>query len=428
MGPAEKQDALVAFLTAKEAVVFGLGLKQRFDYLCIPLDITEGRRLKRAIEQDLENLRLGQPLADFRKAEVLRRREKAREALFLYRRIVKQHSDHSLAQESGFRIGQCLFALGENEKATLHWRDFVDIDPQGPWRGHALLALGDDAFERQLNVDAAEKSFVQLIESPGSDSTWKAVSADAHERYGICRFLRRDFEGSEAALARSLELKPRSIQQVTGEMVPNPLDALLTMCRQRRHPVYHADQVMRGDTRVQTLLFLASAYLEIGRLDESLALFSRLDGDEFEKRVLPIQRDYARMERAETLRLRLELDKAITLLQPFEDKLKRSPMATMALFEKARMHLTQGERPKALQLLRRIARDWPRSEQAPRALFTAGFLAYFSEDWAGALACFRPLVARYPKSWYAERVTAYEVPDCTEKLKRTGHTKSKETP
>ena len=349
-------------------------------------------------------------------------RKRYSKAIGYYERLLSDFPEAKEADEAGYKKGLGLYLSKRPYEAREEWEKFVEKKPEGAWRGHALVGLGDIALEYDFNAHAAEQFYKAVTSSSSSEATWAAALPDAHERYGICVYMRRDFKQAEKHFAEELGLRPAR-PFGPGEISSN-MAFLLRMCQERKYPVYYHQHVMRGDSRVQTLLFLLSAYAEAGSHEKALKLARRVNGKEFTK-VLPVQRAYARMEEGECLRLLLHNKKAIEVLSDFEDKFAKTAVAPLALYEKARVHLTLDEKEAALRTFELVYSRYPKSEYAAKALHVAGYIHYFTEKWREALNLFRTLITRYPRSWEAKMAREHGIPWVREKIagskgKKTG--------
>ena len=377
--------------------------------------------------RQLQVLEKGEAEVLFADAEKARERKDFDKATALYRRVVKEFPQHGLAQASRLRIGECLLGKGEHSLASAHLMGFLRESPLGPYRGHAHLLLGAISLEHAFDARRAEQHFAAVLfperydpkssttkvpqgwEPPSArpDPTWAEALPDAHERYGLCLYLRRQFKLAENHLAEELRIRPK---RPSARGVETNLTAfLLEMCRAGKYPVYFDEQVMVGDSRICTLLFLGSALAEAERREEALALFRRVQGDEFKKSITLPQRAYARMEEGECLRLLLRSKEAVGVLSAFEGALARTPCAPMALMAKAAVHAQAGDTQAAVRAYGLVHSRYPSSKEAPHALYLAGFAHCVNRQPEDARRYYNLLIARYPQSWQAKMVQEYDL-------------------
>jgi hypothetical protein len=138
--------------------------------------------------------------------------------------------------------------------------------------------------------------------------------------------MQRDFD--RATLHFQEEMRLRPTQKFGGTEIPSGMKFLVDMCRAKEYPVLFHEQVMQGDLRIQTVLFLACAYGEAGQHEKSLGLLRRVLKGEFEdKNTLPVQTAYAKYEEAEMCRLLLCDKEAVAGFKTFlEEKNAGFPM------------------------------------------------------------------------------------------------------
>jgi len=425
------------YQTAVEAIEFALGYARSRYY--------DRPDLVRRLEALLGEARRladskGEPQDTFDRAERFRTQGKFREALDLYETIVKGYPGHALRHPAGHFAGICLAGMKKYDEALKRAVTFIDEAPEGPWRGQAHLLVGDLLLEHFFDARAAEWHYAAII-YPGllkkggeaakeaakgrpfnppahladmrPDPTWADALPDAYERLGLCFYLRGRLDVAEKYLAEELRLRPT--RKLGAYTIGSNLRYLLDMCRQKKNPVYFKEHVLAGDRRVQTLLFLASAYLEAGDTAKALSLLERLGHMPLAQAATAAQKAYAQMETAEALRLSFRFQEALKALEKFEGEYQAMPMAPMALMDKAALLLSLDDKPAALVTYQRIYTLYPHSEEVPKALYYAGYVYYFTEEWQKALAAFRLLRSRYPKTWEAGRVSANEIPELEER-------------
>ena len=380
------------------------------------------------VNQQIHEMTIGPLNSAFAKAEAAKNAGKYDEAIKLYDWVVAEGPAHALADLSGLRICECLHLKGEQDAAIKQVRAFLAQKPQGPYRGQAHVLLGDILLEHFFDGEAAEHEYAAVLwpghydvrtgrtQKPPSgslnatrpDESWGAVLADGHERYGLCLYMRREFDDAARHFEEELRLRP--MRPFGKGQIASHMQCLLQMCRERKYPVYYHQHVMVGDRRAQTLLFLASAYAEMGRHEKALKMFQRVQGEEFAKSAGDLHRAYARMEEGECLRLLLREAEAIKVLGDFDKKYAAAPFAPMALMEKARIYLTLDDKKAARGTYQEVFSRYPNSQEAAQAIYLSGYTHYVMKEWAEALACFELLVSRHPECKQAKMVRSLEIP------------------
>lgn len=382
----------------------------------------------------------GEPQATFDRAGKLRTEGKFREALELYEGIIKEYPEHPLTHPAGYLAAECLAGQKKYEEALKRAGAFIEESLEGPWRGQAHLLIGDLLLEHFFDAQSAQWHYGAILypallkkdgagaaraakrqpfdppdrlADPRPDPSWAEVLPDGCERFGLTFYMQSRFDLAEKYLAEELRLRPT--RKMVGYTILNNTQRLLEMCRNKKSPVYFNKLVMTGDARVQTLLFLASAYLEAGEVAKAGELLENLDRPPLSLAASATQKAYAQMERAEALRLSFRFPEAIKALEKFEGEYQAAPMAPMALMDKASTHLTVDDKLAAVKTYQRIYSLYPTSTEAPRAMYFEGYIYYFTEQWEKSLTAFRLLRSRYPKSWEAGRVAANEIPELEEK-------------
>ena len=378
-----------------------------------------------------------EPRDTFARARKAQEGKRYAEALLGYRAVIKGWPEHVLAAEAGYRIGECVHLSGKANEAKTLLMAFIEARPLGPWQGQAHLLFGRISLETDLDAGAAESHFSAVLHpgrwaderkkkaesatdeaakatgksdlpvSPRPDGSWETPLADALEGFGICLFMRREFERAARVFGEEIGLRP---QRRFGPCeIPTPMAGLRACCERKEYPVPFADEVMRGDKKVQTLLFFAGAYAECGSYERAATMLKRLLGGEL-KAAEPIHLAYAQYEYAEVLRLLWREDESLAAFKALLDKYPSAPMIPRATLELAGLHLQRNEYAEARRLYDLIWRKYPRHPEAPRALYFIGYEHYFAKQWAEALRAFDTLVAYFPNSWEGERVKKVEIP------------------
>jgi TolA-binding protein len=396
-------------------------------------------RLKNALQKQ-DELNKGEPRATYEKAQALQNGGRYAEAQQLYATIVREYAQHPLAHPSGYLIAECLRSQKKYREALKVADDFIFAMPDGPWRGQAHLMAGDILLDEYFDIGLAEWHYAGILypgvfrlpedgKKPVSPNgvfkpfdhlydnnpnpEWQLVIADGCERLGLCLYMRRDFASAERYLGEELRL--RQTKEIGGYKISSNMQMLLNMCRAKRSPVYFSQHVMQGDRRVQTILFLTSAYLEAGNTAKALSLLQRLNS-EFKNVCMPVHQAYARMEEAEALRLSFRFDESINAWEAFEAKFANAPMAPMALMGKASVLMTLNRQEDAIMTYQRIYDRYPSSTEAVRAMYYEGFIYYAKNESEKALQTYQRLLTRFAGSWEAKRVQEFEIPELVEKL------------
>jgi tetratricopeptide (TPR) repeat protein len=372
------------------------------------------------VKRRISEIKAGKLKVLFGKAEKLRKAKKFDVAINIYSEIIKESPKHVIAQHSQLRVGECLFALKKYNKAKLHLEGFIKEQPLGAYRGHAHLALGGFLLEVIFDSGRAERHFKAVIDGCGNGSggekaarlrahdTWSQVAAAAHMRYGLCRYMARDFKTAGKHFERELALCPS--QRFGAATIPSHTRFLVKMCRERKYPVLFSGSVMVGDRRVQTLVFLACAYAEAGKHHKALGLLERVEKDEF-KVLLPAQRSYALYEKAAVLRLLMRDKDALKAFRHFLSKEHSGmPWAPKALLELASQYASLNQGDEAEGVYRTIAARYPNYRESATAMYNCGYQKFHKKEWKDCLAIFDALSRRFPNSWEGKRVARVELP------------------
>jgi tetratricopeptide (TPR) repeat protein len=151
-----------------------------------------------------------EPLASFKKARKEQGAGRLAKAMELYETVRKGWPEHELAHAAAFRIEECRYGQGEVAPAQENLKKFVAAAPQGPWRGHANLLLGDIRLERFFDPPGAEPFFRAILEEAPRNphASWKEILPDAHDRLGILAYFRERYEDAVRHLSDSARPAP----------------------------------------------------------------------------------------------------------------------------------------------------------------------------------------------------------------------------
>lgn len=250
--------------------------------------------------------------AEARKAQLAKRYTRA---FALYFSLLVHWPEHELAEQARFRIGECRLQDGDATGAARYFEQFVAASPNGPWRGHAHLLLGNIALLHSFDPDAAFAHYVTILDpsvQPQSrrkrgpslrlskeqlervplkadlgEKTWQEVHADAHRQIGILAFFLGLHELAASHLERSSELRPD-----LSFRSPGGVACLAELAKGKEEPLPRT-YLRQGDRRSQFVLFYASALVQAWDTEASLPLFERVYRNEF-GHATPEQRAYAR--------------------------------------------------------------------------------------------------------------------------------------
>jgi|GEM_PF-6871652 len=344
--------------------------------------------------------------AMYRAAELFRREGRFPSAEVKFREITANAPLHSFALGSAVGLARCLAETGDPERAFGDLREFIAANPSSTWLCQAWIGQAEILLWRRFDAVAAEAALDQASRSaPTADPD---ACGDILLLRAIARIMQRDLPGAQDNLARLVELAPQVAWQ--GGYIPNPAARLLSTLREGRHPVWNADSVLVGDRQVCAIATLASCLIESADYQRASLLLRRLLDDKSLK-TKPIHRGFAAYELAYISRSQGRGDEAIGLLDQATLAYGQPPVATNAFLDKAAILLARGDHADGIAALRELDRRFPAADETARGLYHLGMTHFFLNQDQDALAVFKQLTARFPRSWEAKRVVAHEVPE-----------------
>jgi len=211
----------------------------------------------------------------YSEAEGLRKNENFAEAGKLYARVQSQFSESPFADASGFRIGQCFLGLNQSRRAESHWREFLNDEPEGPWRGQTYLALANVALLERLDVDSASEqlqSAVQAYEQGVGDKallSWQQAAKNFYLQLGVIALAERRYDDAGDALDKANRVPGGSNARFVA------LTQQLRTIASERQNVLPAE-LDAGDRDIQTATALGVLSILMDRHTDARKIFSAL--------------------------------------------------------------------------------------------------------------------------------------------------------
>ena len=251
---------------AKRAVDFGLKFLQyrdiKEDYL---VTLLRGRLRSNIASPEAKKL--------YDAAEKLRAQGKYREAGQGFTELTVRFPANVWAHAAGYRIGQCLLGLNQPQQALTHWRQFIEQQPKGPWRGQARVGCTDLVLESRLDLKAALEhtraaaSDLENVEGEAA-SSWQEIAHEIHLRHGLVSLVEGRYDAAANAFTETRMALPK---KAGTEKLAEGLDRLIEMT-QNRGPLLPPELAV-GDDRGSTALSIAMVYYLLRRHDPAERFF-----------------------------------------------------------------------------------------------------------------------------------------------------------
>lgn len=431
------------FKDARRAYDFGISFLQHQVKREVPADAAEPFLM--AAKQAKDRLKYlesaGREL--FEKAEKLRSDKKFRQAIQLYRKILKDFPDSDFAPRSELHIGHCLIGLRQGRHALAHWKKFIATAPAGMWRGQAYVGLIDLYLEHLLDVAEATKYaemasnlLPKALADEKAKASWGKVAFGVHFRAGMAAYLRGDGPSAVPHLESAKEPAGRSKALIEG------LNRLIAVAKAGL-PVVPPD-VSEGSRRAMLPASIGTVYYLLGSLDHAQGLFDRVLAGRFAG-LSTAQSAFATFGKAACVQGRGEILPAkayyIASVKSFppgtwhdetlyriagivhrqawetygkepepkkdKDRAKRQrpppPVERKKLEEQRKARLAQylKARGEALPHWLEIVKRYPKSPRVEPAKYHLGVLACEAEQWNDAAKVLADFVKTYPNSRWA---------------------------
>jgi len=221
----------------------------------------------------------------FEMAEGLRRQDKFVEAVRTYQKVIRKHPQTDYAPRSRLQIGYCLLGTGRVNQALLHWLQFIQDAPSGPWRGQAYLALIDLYLEQRLDIAQAGKyasiarsSLSSALADKTAATSWQLATFDICLRSGIVAFV----QGQQQAAAEAFEAALKGTESMPTETRAR-LNRLLGAAKANKSLLPEDVCGPAGPSggknvngKAATALAISSIYRLSGQLDKAETFFLRV--------------------------------------------------------------------------------------------------------------------------------------------------------
>lgn len=450
----------IAYASADEYVLYEL----TEDRLSLVTRLRKGLNEAR-LAWDMQ--RYGKAFVKYRQAERLRANRQYAKASDAYNELIIEYNDTLWADAAAFYRAQCALDRGEVRVAAILWQKFVFDEPNGLYRGEALIAMGDLTLEYQLDGKGALKRYQEAIawldgikahdkrlppeqveararqvaaaaETEFKTDGWgnvveakNAIGAvinrsntpwyldrlryQTHLKIGITHAALGNNAEAKKAFAVLEDFDARQQQkgaelfkwQTTSERLVNALNP------ENNGPRNENDQlkVFKSDRRV--IAYLGNMSYDALEWDKARVLFKRLLDGELGKLTVA--------EEAYTVYLLGNIEhmagnpkSAIAHLKRFEndDSFRLSPIAAKALYTygaiacQYRMDCKEYEKTWQ-RVLPLVVKRYPRSPHAEHAMFYFGFACYHTDREELAREAFGIYMQKFPDGEYIELATEY---------------------
>ena len=397
---------------AKQIVDFGLKVLQY-------RGVKDGYLLALLRNRLASNFTAGAAKRLYDQAEKLRKEAKFQPAGQAYMQVFSLYPGDEYGHASGFRVGQCLEALGRRTQAEQHWTGFVSSSSAGPWRGQARIALVHLLLARgDLKAASQHAAAAHQILSVGVDEpavvSWNNAATEIHLCQGIVALL----ENRHDATAALREANSSASVQEDDPRFLAGLDRLIDVADRQADLI--PNELAAPDEKFRLALSLGVIYNVLGRFEQACDAFDYVLRAPMRLALQP-HRSFAALGKARALVGLTVADRvpSASLTAPSSDSADNLPLLTAA---KAAYLVSLDATPDAawnehtlreLALLieelaarqaetfraaRAEAKSDPKAK--PREVASADTRAMLRAARAEALPYWEKLIARFPASTY----------------------------
>ncbi len=186
-------------------------------------------------------------------------------ALGKYGKLLEDFPESTEVDETGHKRGLALYLMSKPEEARAAWETFVKDKPEGPWRGHALVGLGDILLEHDLDYAGARRTYEAahaLVEKVAHDPG-RAAAPLVCERLGLCDYIGGKFDAAAKWFERASAARSHNPDRAAAGW-PREGQWLVDACK-RRKPPSPKHLLGQGSQRASLAIFLGDAWSERGR-------------------------------------------------------------------------------------------------------------------------------------------------------------------
>jgi len=370
------------------------------------------------------------PSADelFARAERARAQGRWSRARERYETLIGTHPASDRVPASRWAVGVCLLGAGELRAAAEHWRAFIEEDPAGPWRGPALVWLGDLLLEHRLDVEGAGARYRrahELFEAGAAEAPgWDRVAYALFQRLGLLAYLRGKRETALAWFERANRRgAPRLHEPGPGSgPVLSAMEALIGYLRDGNDLTPAA--VRRPGDGAALLCLLGDLYGATHELDHAARVYRRVIAAVERKpgrergeasrplRPSPAQVSWAHRGLGHVHYVSFEFGKAQRHYAAAIAAAPRASWADDVLLRRGIVAYSCQDRPEeALAHYRRIQRDHPRSDKVEQATYFIAVLHHWEGRYDAGERYYRAFLRRYPDSMFAGPVRHNHLPE-----------------
>jgi tetratricopeptide (TPR) repeat protein len=296
-----------------------------------------------------------------------RQRELYTRALKAYQKVARGFPSTDYATRSRLDAGHCMVGLGRPDLALSHWKEFVSLEPAGPWRGQAYLALIDLHLEMRLDLKGAARyaelargSISTGLSGKGSSDSWKKAARDLWLRIGLIGYCLGNGDVAAGAFEKTKKL-------TRSRFKSDCLDVLIGAAEKGTAVI--PEEAKGG--KVGVALQMGMVYTLAGDYDKAQVFFG-MAGSKANRKA---QSAFAVFGRGAVLGL---LNKDREAIKHLKNSLKDYPKGTWhdeTLYRLATCIQSRAEgRAEALKYWERIVEGYPESPRLEIAAYNIAFL------------------------------------------------------
>ena len=288
-----------------------------------------------------------------------------------------------------------LVTLGKYKEA----KDLIkkyDLKSESKYTALVYLAKGDLEFEYNIDFRLAKKNFLLSVENPILKDL--NLLSDCYFKLGILEHKLKNYDSAIKYYSKEIAISPS-----TGSF-PNHSKFLLELAQDKKSPLINENK-LRGNKKVENLLFVSSAYLESRKFYKAKAILLSIKAQKYGK---PTKEQMACtvMELAEMYRMKGHSEESVALLKLFKKEYLKTSYAARALLNLARVYAATSNKA-SFETFDLIIDEFPNTEEAENAMYFKGFCLKVAGRKQEAIKTFQTFLKKFPKSTKAKFAKIY---------------------
>jgi tetratricopeptide (TPR) repeat protein len=358
----------------------------------------------------------------FKEAEAAMARRAWDEAKAKYADLITRYPKSALVPHAAWRTGDCLIGLGKLDEAKSQLTLFISANPKGPWRGQAMISLGDLLLERYFDEATAAACFNQaygIWSTQKDDPTWGVEANAILQRLGLMAYLGGD-HGKAMDWFSQASIQTRTLPYSTGSSHSNGYEALLSDLRNGRQ--ISQPEVLAGDPATALVIAMGDIAFTCDDHEGAERCYNRILAPDFGKPVSDIQSAWAHLQLGRIANLHFRFDAALKEYATVSTDHAHSPYAANALLLAGIVDYSNLKKPEeAIVCYQHIVNDHPDSDLVPQATMYIGLVYQWTGRAGEARQIYRSFLSQFPNSPYASAVRDDLLPAVIPKKQKSGN-------